>query len=122
MAKHAGGRPTVMTPEVIRKLEDAFSWGCTDLEACCFANIGKTALYDYCEKKPDFAEHKETLKNNPVMKAKRVVMTALDADDVNSAHKVIERKEGTKIKQDITSGGQPLNTWVINPVTTNKDG
>ena len=122
MAKHPGGRPTVMTTDVIRKLEDAFSWGCTDLEACCFANIGKTALYEYCDKNPEFAEWKETLKNNPVMKARRVVMGALDEADVATAHKVIDRKEGTKVKQDITSNGATLNTWVINPVTTNKDG
>ena len=99
MTKNAGGRPTVMTPEVIRKLEDAFSWGCTDLEACCNANIGKTSLYEYCDRNPDFAERKEVLKNQPVMKARRVVQAALDDDDINTAHKVIDRKEGQKIVQ-----------------------
>ena len=94
-----GGRPTVMTPEVIRKLEDAFSWGCTDLEACCFAGIGKTSLYEYCILNTDFAEKKEVLKNNPVMKARRVLIAALDDDDVNTAHKVIDRKEGSKVTQ-----------------------
>lgn len=122
MAKSNAGRPTVMTPEVIRKLEDAFTWGCTDLEACCFANISKTSLYEYCDRNPEFAERKETLKNHVVMKARRVVMGALDDADINTAHKVIDRKEGTKVKQDITSNGATLNTWVINPVTTNKDG
>ena len=99
MTKNVGGRPTVMTPEVIRKLEDAFSWGCTDLEACCNANIGKTSLYEYCDRNPDFAERKEVLKNQPVMKARRVVLAALEDDDINTAHKVIDRKEGQKIVQ-----------------------
>jgi hypothetical protein len=27
------GRPTVMTPETVQKLEEAFSFGCTDEEA-----------------------------------------------------------------------------------------
>jgi len=88
-----------MTPEVIAKLEDAFSWGCTDLEACCFANISKDALYDYCNKNPKFSERKEVLKNHPVMKARRVVVAALEDDDINTAHKVIDRKEGQKITQ-----------------------
>ena len=99
MTKNVGGRPTVMTPEVIRKLEDAFSWGCTDLEACCNANIGKTSLYEYCDRNPGFAERKEVLKNQPVMKARRVVLAALEDDDINTAHKVIDRKEGQKIVQ-----------------------
>jgi hypothetical protein len=99
MTKNVGGRPTVMTQEVIAKLEDAFSWGCTDLEACCFANISKDALYDYCNKNPKFSERKEVLKNHPVMKARRVVVAALEDDDINTAHKVIDRKEGQKITQ-----------------------
>ena len=99
MAKNVGGRPTVMTPEVIAKLEDAFSWGCTDLEACCNADISKDALYDYCNKYPKFSERKEVLKNQPVMKARRVVQAALDDDDINTAHKVIDRKEGQKVVQ-----------------------
>jgi hypothetical protein len=99
MTKNVGGRPTVMTQEVIAKLEDAFSWGCTDLEACCFANISKDALYDYCNKNPKFSERKEVLKNHPVMKARRVVVAALEDDDINTAHKVIDRKEGQKVTQ-----------------------
>ena len=27
-----------------------------------------------------------------------------------------------KQEHDHTTGGQPLNTWIVNPVTTNKDG
>lgn len=117
----AGGRPTVMTPEVIRKLEDAFTWGCTDLEACCYAGISKSTFYDYCADNESFSDRKEVLKNQVSMKAKRVIDRALDDDDVNTAHKVIERKEGTKVKQDITSGGQQINQWSVLPVTTAKD-
>ena len=114
------GRPTVMTDEAIRKLEDAFTGGCTDLEACCYAGVSKSTLYDYCQVHPEFSERKETLKNQPVMKAKRIIDRALDDQDLMTAHKVIDRKEGTKVHQDITSGGKPLNAWVINPVTTDK--
>ncbi len=117
-----GGRPTVITPEVIRKLEDAFIAGCTDLEACCYADISKTALYEYCQKNGEFAERKETLKNQPLMQARFIIKEALVDGDLNTANRVIDRKEGQKIKQDITSAGKQINTWVISPVTTNKDG
>ncbi|HYW81837.1 MAG TPA: hypothetical protein VFB30_01185 [Spirochaetia bacterium] len=35
------GRKTVMTPEVVRKLEEAFSMDCTDEEACAYAGVGE---------------------------------------------------------------------------------
>lgn len=105
----AGGRPTKFTPQTIAKLEQAFLMGCTDLEACLFADVSKTALYNYQDANPEFVDRKETLKQNPVMKARQVILGALGDADVNTAHKVIERKEGTKVKQEITGAdGGPL--------------
>lgn len=102
MAKNKGGQPTVMTESKVKELEDAFSWGCTDLEACCYANISKQTLYNYCHANPEFFDRKEVLKNNPTLKAKRIILNALHGDDINTAHKVIDRKEGTKVKAELT--------------------
>lgn len=111
-----GGRPTVMTEDVIRKLEAAFLLGCTDEEACLAADIGKTALYEYQNRNPEFAERKEALKSNPVYKARKVILNALDEGDVLTANKVIERKEGTKSKHEVTgANGKDLN-WTIKVV------
>ncbi|MES0328057.1 MAG: hypothetical protein ABUK13_07695 [Gammaproteobacteria bacterium] len=88
-----------MTPEVIRKLESAFVAGCTDLEACCYADISKTALYEYCQKNDAFAERKETLKNQPVMQARFIIQEALTTGDLNTANRVVDRKDGQKINQ-----------------------
>ena len=124
MTKNAVGRPLIMTPEVIQKLEDAFSWGCTDLEACCNANISKSTLYNYCDANPKFMERKEILKNQPVMKARRVVQAALDEDDINTAHKVIDRKEGSKVKSEITgaNGGAIESKWTVEFVNADTTG
>ena len=46
MSKNKGGRPTVMTEDVIRKLEDAFAHDLSDTEACLYAGIGRTTLFD----------------------------------------------------------------------------
>tara|TARA_R110002012_G_C11439372_1_gene590409 strand:+ start:162 stop:518 length:357 start_codon:yes stop_codon:yes gene_type:complete len=117
----AGGRPTKMTAETIQKLETAFIAGCTDLEACCYADVSKSTLYDYCQNNPEFSERKETLKNQPLMQARFIIREALVDGDLNTANRVIDRKEGQKIKQDITSGGKQINTWVVSPVTTDKE-
>jgi len=122
MAKSNAGRPTVITEEVIRLLEAAFLVGATDLEACVHADISKTALYEYCQKNGEFAERKETLKNQPTLKAKMIVNDALKENDLNTAHRVIDRKEGSKVKQEITgANGGPLEVTTFNfiPVGTN---
>jgi len=92
------GRPIKMTPEVIQKLEVAFVAGCTDLEACCYADISKSSLYNYCEAHPEFLERKETLKNQPVMQAKFIVQGALTEGDLPTANKVIDRVTTQKVE------------------------
>ena len=94
------GRPLKMTPEVIQKLEVAFVAGCTDLEACCYADISKSSLYNYCDAHPEFMERKETLKNQPIMQARFIIQEALTTGDLNTANRVVDRKEGQKIKQE----------------------
>lgn len=95
-----GGRPTVITEEVLRKLEEAFAMGCTDIEACLYADISKTALYEYQEKNPYFAERKAELKENPVLKARTTIIKSLK--DPNHAKWYLEKKKKDEF------GGQPL--------------
>lgn len=75
--KHPGGRPTVMTPETIDKLEYVFALGGTDKEACLYADISLQALYDYQTKHPEFVERKELLKSKPILKARTTLVEAL---------------------------------------------
>ena len=91
--KKTVGRPTIMTADVIGKLELAFSLGCTDLEACFFAGISKDALYTYQAKNVEFRERKEALKEKLVFKARQVVADALDCDDAATARWYLERKK-----------------------------
>jgi len=109
MAKNKGGQPTKMTEKTLQLLREAFSWGCTDTEACCYAEISTSTLYNYCVANPKFLELKNKLKDMPMMKARRIVNVALDSDDLNTANRVIDRKEGTKVKQEITGAdGAPI--------------
>jgi hypothetical protein len=107
-----GGRPRVVTDAVVQKLEYAFSLGCTDLEACCYADISKHSLYDYIERNPEFGDRRERLKQNPMLKARKVLVDALDDNDRGIADKMITRRDGTK---NILSGDPdaPLSITVI---------
>lgn len=73
-------RPTIMTPEVIAKLEEAFAWGCTDIEACLWAEIDARTLYKYQERNPEFVQRKEALKETPVLLARKSVVNKLRLD------------------------------------------
>src|SRR6476661_2859539 len=73
-------RPTIMTPPVIAKLEEAYAWGCTDIEACLWANIDDRTLYKYQEKHPEFVRRKNALKDTPVLLARKSVVTRLPRD------------------------------------------
>lgn len=86
------GRPTVMTEDVLLKLEYAFMRGLSDVEACLFADIGTTTLYEYCNKNPEFAERKEELKKHPTAKAKLNVAEAIENQDVDISKWYLERK------------------------------
>ena len=78
--KHPGGRPTVMTDQAVGKLEEAFSWGCTDREACLHADISLSTLYDYQIANPGFSDRKAALKENPVRLARQSVINAIPRD------------------------------------------
>lgn len=102
------GRPTEMTPETIVLLEQAWSMGCSDLEACLHANIGKTTLYNYQNEHPEFVERKQILKEKLVLKARAVIAEALNNKDENTAKWYLERKRkdefSTKIENELSGG------------------
>jgi hypothetical protein len=88
--KHAGGRPTVFTPEVLQKLEQGFKIGLTDTECCCYADINLSTLYEYQKRNPEFLYKKEKWKQNPIAKAKHTIYKNLD--DAKTAQWYLERK------------------------------
>lgn len=105
MSENKVGRPTVMTENVLRKLEYAFMRGLPDREACDYADIGTTTLYDYCKENPEFAERKETLKQHPTAKARLNVTEAIENGDVDLSKWWLERKRKDEfsLKQEINA-------------------
>lgn len=111
-AKNPLGRPTVMTTETINKLETAFALGCSDIEACFYADISRTALTDYQRGHPDFTDRKELLKSKPIMAARQSVVKGLK-DDPDLALKFLERKvkgEFSLRVENTGKDGEPIQT------------
>lgn len=107
-----------MTDNTLAKLEQAFLMGCTDPEACLYADIVPSTLYRYQEAHPEYCERKETLKTNPVMKARAVQLADLEAQNSAIAQKVLDRKEGSKIAHTGADGG-PIEVAKIERVIVN---
>jgi len=89
--KNPVGRPTIMTPEVIDKLEEVFALGGSDAEACLWADIATDTLYKYQRENPEFIKRKESLKETPILRARRTVVNALEKDS-DMAMRYLERK------------------------------
>lgn len=105
------GRPTIMTPETISKLEEIFSLGGSDEEACFYADIGKTTLYNYQKEFPEFVERKEALKETPILKARRTVVKALE--DPSHAFKFLERKKRGEFGPTLDLSGEVKVSKII---------
>lgn len=86
------GRPSVMTPAVIGKLEEAFAKGLNDGEACLFAGIKPSPFYDYCQAHPDFYEKKEALKKQLNIHAKFNISQQIHDGDKDISKWWLERR------------------------------
>lgn len=80
------------------KLEQAFAIGCTDKEACSYAEITPDQLYYYTrEVNPEFQVKKEELKEKPILKAKQTIVKNLDNPE--HAKWYLERKKKDEFSQ-----------------------
>lgn len=109
-----GGRPTVMTPDVLQKLEAAFMNVFTDAQACDYAGIAPATLYNYQNENPAFLERKTMLRERPDMAAKLELVTGIKGSLEQArwwaAHKMGgEFAPKTKIEMKVESSGPSMS-------------
>lgn len=85
--KHAGGRPSALTPEVVKKLEDSFHIDSTVEDACKYAGISKVTFYKYYEKDELFMNKIDAARMAPGMKARLVLVSQMDSTNEAQALK-----------------------------------
>ena len=88
----ASGRPTVMTPEVIAKIEYCISRGYNDYESFHTAGVSRDAFYDYLKKDVKFADKIQWLRSNTNILSKEIVFEKLLEKDILTAKWLLERK------------------------------
>jgi len=101
-------RPSEMTPEKVKKLEEAFALDCTIEEACFFADISKPTYYSRIEKKPELLIRFEALRQNPVLLARQSVIKNMQKNG-ELALKYLERKK----KNEFTPKTEVEHWWNV---------
>lgn len=115
MTKKKEGRPPKITNEVLQILEEAFSIGASDKEACLIAGIAPATLYSYQESYPDFTERKALLKDMPKYKARKTIDGNLHNPEVAKWYLERKAKEEFSTRIENTGAdGRPLNVSVVN--------
>lgn len=89
--RKGAGRPTKFTAQTLAKLDEAFAIGCSDREACVFADVDPRNLYRYQEKHPEFRQRKELLKEKPILLARWELVKGLK-NNPELCMKFLERK------------------------------
>ena len=115
--KSGAGRPPKMTQDTVNKLEQAFAMGCSDLEACLYADISKQCLYNYQKKHPEFVDRKQRLKQRPFLLARKSIIDGIKEDPKLALDFMKLKKSdefSTKQQTDITSDGERIDGIVIN--------
>lgn len=108
------GRPSVMTDETVSRLEVAFASGASDKEACYYAQISKSALYNYQKNNPEWKERKERLKQRPVLRARRNIINAIDEERAQKVKKVTEDGRVTEEwEQKPTEKAIEISKWYL---------
>jgi len=119
-------RPTDYNQELIEKAQE-YIVDCPDVVhsvvgLCLYVGIAKSTCHRWVEE--GNTEFKDIVDTVSALQEQKLVSNGLTNDFNSSITKLMLTKHGytDKVETDVTSGGKQLNTWVVNPVTTSKDG
>ena len=112
--KETRGRPTVDTPQLRKKIEEATALDATIEEVCFYADISKPTYYELLKKDEDFSNRLIALRNRPVLKARQTVNEKMTESYAN-AMDYLKRKKKIEFGEsvDVTSDGKALPTPIL---------
>ena len=98
------GRPTVITEEVVRKLEQAFADGFNVVEACFNTGISRDTYYRHLDANTEFSYRMNSAQSNLTSKAKSNIAKAINNGDVGTSRWYISREDR---KDEYNSTAEP---------------
>lgn len=99
------GRPTVMTPEILRKIEEVAALDGSVEEMAYYAGIHRATLYRWLNDNEELRDRIDELRERPILKARQTIVGALDQPD--HAFRYLERKRAKEFmpQSKINHGG-----------------
>lgn len=91
--KNLGGRPTVMTEEVVAKLVEGFKADFTIDEACRYAGIDQSTYFRRRQVDEAFCKEMDSAKDYVLIKAKKNIQTAVDEGDTDLSVKLLKMRQ-----------------------------
>lgn len=76
------GRPTDLTEEVVKKLEEAFAIGANVKQACFYANISRETYYTWMEKNPLLSDRLEEVREKLPLHALKNIAESIQGFEV----------------------------------------
>ena len=86
-SKNKWWRPSKLTDEVLKKLEDSFKVGSTITQACIYAGISQQDYFNWIKKHKWFFERMEGFRNFPFVFSKEAIFKAINSKDPNISAK-----------------------------------
>lgn len=111
------GRPSKLTPETVKKLEEAFAIDATVEEACFYADISRQTYYEWIKQNPKLADRFEALRQRPVLTARQAVVRSLNNPDY--AFRYLERKRKDEFAQRVENTGKDGKDLSMTPAVIN---
>lgn len=103
------GRPSVLTDEAIRKIEEVAALDGSVAEMAYYAGIHPDTIYAHMKSNQDFSDRINALRERPVLKARQTIVKSLE--NPHDAQWYLERKRKKEFSQrsEVTGAdGEPL--------------
>jgi len=94
------------SPTILRKLEDAFSYGFNNKKACYLAGISESVFYDVTRRNSELSERFKHLKESPKITATKNIVDRINKGDVKLSQWYLERKSKEEFATRDVSGCQ----------------
>ena len=114
------GRPTKLTDEVRRKIEEVAALDGSVEEMAYYSGVHRTTLYNWLQEDKDFFDRIQELRERPILKARQTVVKHLE--DPNNAFKYLEKKRRKEFGQniDVTTDGDKLAPLLVKIITNDE--
>ena len=118
ISKNLGGRPTALNEATLEQLKMAFSIGCTNREAVSYADIALSTLQLHIKNNPTFSEQVTAWKQKPILKARQVVVKAINKGDKALAWDYLQKKNRDEFSARIETTGRNGSPVATTTMTT----